>query len=96
MDSAAALRATLLDNLAREMARVIHQHIKRPLADHMLFGALQKGGVAEVDVEGEDGAELTLRVLEVHDDHVMVDANHPFAGMDLAFTVDVVSVRAVR
>lgn len=50
----------------------------------------------EVDVEGEDGAELTLRVLAVHDDHVMVDANHPFAGMDLAFTVDVVSVRAVR
>ncbi len=38
---------------AREMARVIHQHIKRPLADHMLFGALQKGGVAEVDVEGD-------------------------------------------
>jgi ATP-dependent Clp protease ATP-binding subunit ClpA len=38
---------------AREMGRVIHQHIKRPLADLMLFGALRDGGVAEVDVEGD-------------------------------------------
>ncbi len=39
---------------AREMSRVIHQHIKRPLADLMLFGALAKGGVAKLEVV--DGA----------------------------------------
>ena len=38
---------------AREMGRVIHQHIKRPLADLMLFGALKDGGVATVDIGGD-------------------------------------------
>jgi ATP-dependent Clp protease ATP-binding subunit ClpA len=35
---------------AREMGRIIHQHIKRPLADLMLFGALEGGGTARIDV----------------------------------------------
>lgn len=37
---------------ARPMARVIQEHIKRPLADELLFGALEGGGnvvVSEVD-----------------------------------------------
>jgi ATP-dependent Clp protease ATP-binding subunit ClpA len=38
---------------ARPLARVIEEHIKRPLARLMLFGALMEGGVAEIDlVEG--------------------------------------------
>ena len=41
---------------AREMSRVVHEHIKKPLADLMLFGALKSGGLAEVDVAtGADG-----------------------------------------
>lgn len=39
---------------ARPMARVVTELIKRPLADEILFGALEVGGVAYVDVkEGE-------------------------------------------
>jgi ATP-dependent Clp protease ATP-binding subunit ClpA len=39
---------------AREMERIIHQHIKRPLAEMMLFGDLQGGGTATIDVDGEE------------------------------------------
>jgi ATP-dependent Clp protease ATP-binding subunit ClpA len=35
---------------AREMGRVIQEHIKRPLADLLLFGPLAKGGRAIVDL----------------------------------------------
>jgi ATP-dependent Clp protease ATP-binding subunit ClpA len=35
---------------AREMGRVIQEHVKRPLADMILFGDLAKGGVAEIDL----------------------------------------------
>jgi ATP-dependent Clp protease ATP-binding subunit ClpA len=35
---------------AREMGRVIQQHVKLPLADEILFGTLREGGHAEVDV----------------------------------------------
>lgn len=48
----------------------------------------------EFNAEGDEGAELTMRVVELHDDYVLVDANHPFAGMDLVFTLEVLSVRA--
>ena len=39
---------------ARPMARVIQEHIKRPLAEELLFGQLAKGGHAFVSV-GPDG-----------------------------------------
>jgi ATPases with chaperone activity, ATP-binding subunit len=38
---------------ARPLARVIQEHIKKPLADELLFGKLQDGGVAKVTLEGE-------------------------------------------
>ncbi len=38
---------------ARPMARVIQEHIKRPLADELLFGSLAEGGHVRVTV-GED------------------------------------------
>jgi ATP-dependent Clp protease ATP-binding subunit ClpA len=39
---------------ARPMARVIQEHVKKPLADELLFGRLTKGGHVTVTV-GEDG-----------------------------------------
>jgi ATP-dependent Clp protease ATP-binding subunit ClpA len=43
---------------ARPMARVIQEHIKKPLADEVLFGKLKGGGhVRVVLVKDEAGAE---------------------------------------
>ena len=39
---------------ARPMARVVTDLIKRPLADAILFGDLEKGGIARVDVKGDE------------------------------------------
>jgi ATP-dependent Clp protease ATP-binding subunit ClpA len=36
---------------ARPLARVIQEHIKKPLAEELLFGRLAKGGVVRVDIE---------------------------------------------
>ena len=36
---------------ARPMARVIQEHIKKPLAEEILFGALKEGGIVKVNVE---------------------------------------------
>jgi ATP-dependent Clp protease ATP-binding subunit ClpA len=38
---------------ARPLARVIQEHIKRPLADELLFGKLEHGGTVKVLVQGE-------------------------------------------
>jgi ATP-dependent Clp protease ATP-binding subunit ClpA len=49
---------------ARPLARVIQEHIKKPLAEEVLFGSLMKGGTVKVTVEkkadGEDGLKLDL------------------------------------
>jgi len=38
---------------ARPLARVIQEHIKKPLADEVLFGALKHGGVVRVIVKND-------------------------------------------
>ena len=38
---------------ARPLARVIQEHIKKPLAEELLFGKLSKGGLVLVDVEDD-------------------------------------------
>jgi ATP-dependent Clp protease ATP-binding subunit ClpA len=44
---------------ARPMARLIEKEIKKPLAEEILFGRLQKGGHAVANVKG-DGLVLTF------------------------------------
>lgn len=40
------------------------------------------------------GGETELRVIDVEDEHIRVDGNHPLAGQTLRFSVEVASVRA--
>jgi len=39
---------------ARPLARVIQEHVKKPLAEEVLFGKLAKGGTVRI-LMGEDG-----------------------------------------
>ncbi len=44
---------------ARPLSRVIQEHIKKPLANEILFGKLKKGGVVKVGVKKDDkGADV--------------------------------------
>ncbi|MBS9717218.1 ATP-dependent Clp protease ATP-binding subunit ClpA [Pseudohalocynthiibacter aestuariivivens] len=45
---------------ARPLGRVIQEHIKKPLAEELLFGKLAKGGVVKV---GTKGGELKITML---------------------------------
>ena len=42
----------------------------------------------------EHGGRMAVRVTEVDEDGVTVDANHPLAGQTLHFAVEVLDVRA--
>jgi len=46
---------------ARPLGRIIQEKIKRPLAEEILFGKLQKGGAVNIDY---DGKELTFKYEE--------------------------------
>jgi len=49
---------------ARPLGRVIQEHIKKPLADQVLFGELVNGGTVTVALVGE-GAEAKLELIAV-------------------------------
>ncbi|MEX1023820.1 MAG: FKBP-type peptidyl-prolyl cis-trans isomerase [Planctomycetota bacterium] len=46
----------------------------------------------EDEIEPDGPGELEVRVVEVHPEHIVVDANHPLAGQRLTFEVTVRSV----
>jgi ATP-dependent Clp protease ATP-binding subunit ClpA len=48
-----AVKGFDVDNGARPLARLVQDEIKRPLADELLFGKLEKGG--EVEIDAKDG-----------------------------------------
>ena len=48
---------------ARPLGRVIQDHIKKPLAEEILFGQLKKGGVVKVDVDAADPERLDFEII---------------------------------
>ncbi len=46
---------------ARPLARLIQEHVKKPLAEELLFGALQKGGGVKIDVDKKDPEKLSFK-----------------------------------
>ena len=53
---------------ARPLGRVIQEHIKKPLADEVLFGKLKKGGTVRVTVETKEGGETGLKLESLADE----------------------------
>jgi ATP-dependent Clp protease ATP-binding subunit ClpA len=53
---------------ARPLARVIQEHIKKPLADEVLFGKLRKGGTVRVSVEEKEKGEKGLKLEALADE----------------------------
>ena len=49
---------------ARPLGRVIQEYVKKPLAEEVLFGLLQKGGSVKVTVVGE-GSEARLELVSI-------------------------------
>ena len=58
--------------------------------------ALPEGLEPEVGMglqaQGQDGQPINLIVTEIGDDSITVDANHPLAGKDLNFDIELVAI----
>lgn len=53
---------------ARPLGRVIQEHIKKPLAEEVLFGKLKKGGTVRVTVEKNESGETSLKLETIADE----------------------------
>ncbi|WP_322866329.1 peptidylprolyl isomerase [Aquicoccus sp. G2-2] len=46
----------------------------------------------QLSARNQDGQDMTLTVFEVNETHVVLDANHPLAGKDLTFDIELVAI----
>jgi ATP-dependent Clp protease ATP-binding subunit ClpA len=49
---------------ARPLSRLIQEHVKKPMADELLFGALQKGGGVKIDIDKSNPDKLSFKFVE--------------------------------
>ncbi len=47
----------------------------------------------QFNAEGPDGQAISIVVVDLEDDKVKIDGNHPLAGIELTFDVEVMEVR---
>jgi ATP-dependent Clp protease ATP-binding subunit ClpA len=48
---------------ARPLSRLIQEHVKKPMADELLFGALAKGGGVKIDVDKSNPDKLSFKFI---------------------------------
>ena len=58
-----------------------------------MFGGIEDLAVGSQLRATTDDGEQTVIVIDVQDDEITVDGNHPLAGIDLKFDVEVLEVR---
>jgi len=76
-----------------EQAYGVRDDAKKQAVPRAMFGDEEIKVGAQYHAAGPDGRHLTVTVVDVSNDEVTVDANHPLAGYHLNFDVKVVDVR---
>ena len=46
----------------------------------------------ELVASDQDGRQMKVTVIQVEDDHIVIDGNHPLAGKDLVFDIKLVEI----
>ena len=49
---------------ARPLSRTIQEHVKKPMAEELLFGKLSKGGAVRIDIDKKDDEKLSFEYIE--------------------------------
>ena len=47
-----------------------------------------------LEAQGDNGQSAQVFVKEINEDHVVIDANHPLAGKELIFEIEVLTIEA--
>ena len=47
----------------------------------------------QLQSNGQDGSTILVTIVKVEEDKIIVDANHPLAGKDLLFDIEVVEIK---
>lgn len=70
----------------------IHPEARRALPRGDLPEEVPMEVGTQVHAHNEEGQVMTLTIFEITETHVVLDANHPLAGKDLTFDIELVSI----
>jgi len=59
-----------------------------------LPGEVQVG--QSLSAQADNGQEVNVVVKEINEDHVVIDGNHPLAGQELVFDIEVVDIEVLN
>ena len=76
---------------AAEAYGEIREDLVVKVPNSQLPGAVEVG--MSLQAQAENGIPVNVTVKEVNEDHAVIDGNHPFAGKELVFDIEVVSVQ---
>jgi FKBP-type peptidyl-prolyl cis-trans isomerase 2 len=76
---------------AAEAYGEIREDLVVKVPNSQLPGAVEVG--MSLQAQAENGMPVNVTVKEVNEDHAVIDGNHPFAGKELVFDIEVVSVQ---
>lgn len=76
---------------AAEAYGEVREDLVVKVPNSQLPGAVEVG--MSLQAQAENGMPVNVTVKEVNEDHAVIDGNHPFAGKELIFDIEVVSVQ---
>jgi FKBP-type peptidyl-prolyl cis-trans isomerase 2 len=71
----------------------VQEELFQPIAKEALPEEIEPEIGMGLMATNADGSERQLRIVEVKEDHIVVDANHPLAGKDLIFELELVEIK---
>lgn len=48
-----------------------------------------------LEASGDNGQNIPVKVKEIKENHVVIDGNHPLAGQDIQFDIEVIDIQTV-
>lgn len=79
-----------VDLAPEEAYGLVREDLLVKVTNDQLPGPVTAGQMLQA--QGENGMPINVMVLQVNEDHVIIDGNHPFAGKNLIFDIEVVSI----
>lgn len=70
----------------------VHEEARQPVPRDQMPDDMPLEVGTQVQAQNEQGQVMVLTVHEVTETHVILDANHPLAGKDLTFAVELISI----
>ena len=71
-----------------ECKEELYEKVEKSLFDGKVD--LQEGG--QLEVTNHDGSKFYVMVSKIEEEHVLLDANHPLAGKDLVFDIELLDI----